>query len=388
MASYDWINDELARLDRIDLRRRLPEALGRQGPIVERQGRRVVNFASNDYLGLAGDERLATAAAAACRAVGVGRGASPLICGRAAAHAALEQQLAEFEGVEAALLFPSGFAANAGVVPALVGRGDAIYADSANHASLIDGCRLARAATHVYPHADVPALEQLLRQGQAYRRRLVVTDSLFSMDGDLAPLAEIAKLAARYDAMLLVDEAHATGVFGEHGRGVAEAVGADESVMIRVGTLSKALGAAGGFVCGSRTAIEWLANRARTYVFSTAHPAAVAAAASEALAIVAQEPWRRTTLLDSAAELRQRLAEQGWNTGQSASQIIPIVVGSPAAAVELSAALLAHGYWIPAIRPPSVPAGQSLLRLSLSAAHTPEMIAGVLNALQSLAATR
>lgn len=386
MAVFDWINDELARLDRLDLRRRLPAALGRQGAVVQQRGRQLVNFASNDYLGLASDPRLAKAAAEACQAAGVGRGASPLICGRSHEHETLERRLAEFEGAEAALVFPSGFAANAGVVPALVDRGDAIYADAANHASLIDGCRLARAETHVYPHGDVAALENLLQRGAAYRRRLIVTDSLFSMDGDLAPLKEIAELAARYDAMLLVDEAHATGVFGRHGRGAAEALGADEAGMIRVGTLSKALGAAGGFVAGPRAAIEWLANRARTYVFSTAHPAAIAAAAIVALDVVASEPWRRTTLLANAAKLREQLTAQGWNVGRSASQIIPIYLGAPAAAVELSAALLAKGFWVPAIRPPSVPEGQSLLRLSLSAAHEPAMIDGLLEALKTLTA--
>jgi 8-amino-7-oxononanoate synthase len=383
MNPLAWIDDELSLLRRGHLLRELPAPLARQGAVVECDGRRLVNFASNDYLGLAGDERLGRAAAEAIQVSGVGRGSSPLICGRSEVHAELEQRLAELEGVEAALLFPSGFAANMGIVPALVDRGDAIFADAKNHASLIDGCRLSRAETHVYPHGDFEALDRLLAQSRVRRRRLIITDTLFSMDGDLAPLAPIAEAAAKYDAMLLVDEAHATGVFGAHGRGVAEMLGVEYDGLIRVGTLSKALGAAGGFVAGSRWLIQWLANRARSYVFSTAQPASIAAAALAALDIVAGEPERRTRLLQTAESLRRRLQQQGWNTSRSASQIIPIAIGSPAEAVRLSDALRERGYWLPAIRQPSVPEGESLLRLSLTAAHTPEMLDGVLEALGS-----
>ena len=381
MKPLAWIDDELAVLQRGHLLRELPAPLARQGAVVECDGRRLVNFASNDYLGLAGDERLARAAAEAVQIGGVGRGSSPLVCGRSDVHEQLERRLAAFEGVEAALLFPSGFAANAGIVGALVDRGDAIFADAKNHASLIDGCRLSRAETHVYPHGDVDALDRLLALARGPRRRLIVTDTLFSMDGDLAPLAPIVEAAAKYDAMLLLDEAHATGVFGAHGRGVAEALGVEYDGVIRVGTLSKALGAAGGFVAGSRSLIQWLANRARSYVFSTAQPASIAAAALAALDIVIGEPERRTTLLQTAESLRRRLHQQGWNTSRSASQIIPIAIGSPGEAVRLSDSLRERGYWLPAIRPPSVPEGESLLRLSLTAGHTPAMIDGLLAAL-------
>jgi 8-amino-7-oxononanoate synthase len=385
MNPYAWVSDELARLRAADLLRELPAAVDPQSTTLSDRGRRLVNFASNDYLGLAADPRLIAAAVAACQATGVGRGSSPLICGRSSVHEELEQRLAEFEGAEAALLFPSGFAANAGVVPALVDRGDAIFADAANHASLIDGCRLSRAATHVYSHNDVGALEDSLKQHAGVRRRLIVTDTLFSMDGDAAPLAEIAALAERYDAMLLVDEAHATGVFGHRGRGLAEACGLPEHGAIRIGTLSKALGAAGGFVCGSRELVQWLANRARSYVFSTAQPAAAAAAALAALDVVGQEPERRISLLATAADLRGRLAARGWDTGRSTSQIIPLVVGEPATAISLSRALRERGFWVPAIRPPSVAPGQSLLRLSMTTGHTPEMIHELLNALDEVA---
>lgn len=384
MNPLKWIDEELGELRRRELLRSLPAAFDRQGAVVEIEGRPLVNFASNDYLGLAADERLVAAAAQACRVAGVGRGASPLVCGRSSYHAELERRLAEFEGAEAALLFPSGFAANAGIVPALADRGDAIFADAKNHASLIDGCRLSRAETHVYPHNDVRELARLLERHQPARRRLIVTDTLFSMDGDVAPLAEIAALARRYDAMLLLDEAHATGVFGSHGRGLAEAAGVEQEGVVRIGTLSKGLGAAGGFVCGSQSLIDWLANRARSYVFSTAQPAATAAAAIAALDIVAAEPQRRTELLTTAENVRRRLQEQGWNTGDSTTQIVPIVVGAPAEALALSRRLRDAGYWVPAIRPPSVPQGESLLRLSLTANHTEAMIEGLLETLARL----
>ena len=384
MNPYAWIDEELASLAERDLLRELPAPVDPQSPTIQRDDRPLVNFASNDYLGLAADPRLIAAAVEACKTTGVGRGAAPLVCGRSTYHEQLERRLAEFEDAEAVLLFPSGFAANAGIIPALVDRGDAIFADAHNHASLIDGCRLARAETHIYPHGDVNALEALLQSSKNVRRRLIVTDTLFSMDGDVAPLSEIADLARRYEAMLLLDEAHATGVFGPHGRGLAEASGLAEHAAIRIGTLSKALGSAGGFVCGSRTLISWLANRARTYVFSTAQPAAAAAAALAALDVVAAEPARRVELLQTAADLRRRLADRGWNIGRSTSQIIPLIVGAPADALALSQALRERGFWVPAIRPPSVPENGALLRLSLTAAHTPEMLAGLLAALDEL----
>ena len=391
MDPLEWVDDELERLERDDLLRSLPLPLRSAGTIANVGGRQLINFASNDYLGLAADERLIAAAAEACREQGVGRGASPLICGRAECHARLEQRLAEFERTEAALLFPSGFAANAGVIPALAGEGDAIYSDAKNHASIVDGCRLSRAKCHIYPHADAHALEQLFQDGDHYRRRLIVTDTLFSMDGDLAPLVELGELAERYNAMLLVDEAHATGVFGRRGRGIVEHLSAQqprlhEQVHVRVGTLSKALGAAGGFVCGKASLVAWLANRARTYVFSTAQPAAASAAALAALDIVESEPWRRSRLLENASRLRQRLRELGWNLAQSASQIIPLIIGSPAETMRLAKALREQGLWVGSIRPPSVPANESLLRIGLSAAHTDEMREVLVNVLQANAA--
>ncbi len=270
-------------------------------------GQEFINFGSNDYLGLAADARLAAAAADAARTVGCGAGASPLVTGHVEAHRRLEQRLAEFEAAEAALLFSSGYAANLGTISALVGREDAIFADEKNHASMIDGCRLSRATVHVYPHGDASALAKLLDADEGARRRLIVTESVFSMDGDLAPLLEIAALAAEHDCMLLVDEAHATGVFGAHGRGVAELLGVEDRVDVRVGTLSKALGCSGGFVCGSRRLIDWLVNAARPYVFSTALAPPVAAAGMAALDVVRDEPQRRVELLRRADALRSAI---------------------------------------------------------------------------------
>jgi 8-amino-7-oxononanoate synthase len=262
-----------------------------------------------------------------------------------------------------------------------------VYTDRKNHASLLDGCRLSRADVRVYPHADCRRLGELLaRSGGKHRRRLIVTDGLFSMDGDLAPLGELADLAEQHGAMLMVDEAHATGVFGPGGRGVAEQLGVEDRVHIRVGTLSKALGCAGGFVAGSRRLVEWLANRARPYVFSTAGPAAVAAAAVAALEIVCGEPRLRQGLLASARQVRDGLQQQGWNVGRSASQIVPVVVGQPERAVELSAALRDRGFFVPAIRPPTVAQGESCLRISLTCGHSAEMVAALVQEMRGLRA--
>jgi 8-amino-7-oxononanoate synthase len=384
-----WIDVELAELQRAGLRRSLTEREGAQSASVVVHGRELVNFGSNDYLGLAADERLAAAARAAIKREGWGSGASPLVSGRGSSHAELERRLAEFEGTEAALVFPSGFAANAGVIPALVDEGDAIYGDAKNHASLIDGCRLSKAARFIYPHRDCDALAAMLRNAGRFRRRLIVTDTLFSMDGDLAPLAQLAELADEHEAMLMVDEAHATGVFGERGRGVVEHLskrGADlhQRVHIRIGTLSKALGTGGGFVCGRQSLIDWLANCARTYVFSTAQPASTSAAAIAALDIVQREPQRREQLLARAAKLRARLIEQGWSTVGSESQIIPLVVGDPHRTMQFAERLREAGFFVPGIRPPSVPEGESLLRLSLCYHHTDEMIDALVDELAKL----
>lgn len=383
-SPLDWIDAELAAWTERGLRRQRMVRDSAPAPLTTVAGRPLVNFATNDYLSLAGDPRLMTAARTALLS-GVGAGASPLVSGYSAWHARLEARLAQFEGTEAALLFNSGTAANLGTIAALAGPRDCIFGDHANHASLIDGCRLSGARFRTFPHNRLERLEQLLAREPA-RRRLIVVDSVYSMDGDLAPLADLAALAERFEAMLLVDEAHGTGVFGAGGRGAVEyaaeqAPGLHERVHIRIGTLSKALGCAGGFVAGPQKLIDWLVNRARTYVFSTALPDLCAAAGCAALDIVESEPQTRRQLLATAGELRQRLHAQGWKTEPSASQIIPLIVGEPERAMELTARLQGAGIWAPAIRPPSVPQGTSRLRLSLCSGHTPEMLDRLLTAL-------
>jgi len=381
-----WIDEELKSLKQRGLDRALRTRTGPQGPRVVVDGREMIHFGSNDYLALAADPRLGAAAIEAIRSEGWGSGASPLILGHGRVHERLAARLAQLEGTEAAVVFPSGYAANTGAIAALVGPGDVVYTDRNNHASLLDGCRLSRADVRAYPHGDCRALEHLLAGAgrSQHRRRLIVTDGLFSMDGDLAPLEELADLAERYRAMLLVDEAHATGVFGGRGRGVAEHLGVEPRITVRVGTLSKALGSQGGFVAGSRSLVAWLIHRARPYVFSTALPAAACAAAIAALDVVRDEPSRRETLLARAAALRTQLAAQGWNLGRSTSQIIPVIVGRPERALTLSTALGDQGLFVPAIRPPTVPEGESCLRISLTCGHDEEMIGRLVEALGGL----
>ncbi|HEX7376466.1 MAG TPA: 8-amino-7-oxononanoate synthase [Pirellulales bacterium] len=383
-SSLAWIDQELAGLAERDLLRRTRTHTGPQAVVVEFDGREWINFGSNDYLALAGDARLAAAAKSTLDREGCGSGASPLLAGHSAALAQLETRLAEFEGAEAAVVFPSGFAANMGAIAALAGSGDAVFSDALNHASIVDGCRLSRAEVHVYPHGDWRTLEKELKQAASFRRRLIVTDGLFSMDGDLAPLGELADLAERYDAMLMVDEAHATGVLGALGRGACELAGVEDRVAVRMGTLSKALGAAGGFVCGSRALADWLINRARPYVFSTALPPPLAAAATTALEIVAAEPDRRGQVLRWAQWLRDQLTARGWRIGRSASQIVPLIVGDARRAMELSARLAEHGVWVPAIRPPSVPEQAARLRISVCHGHDDAMLGALLAALDAV----
>jgi 8-amino-7-oxononanoate synthase len=362
-----------------------------QGTHVRYRGRDFLNFAANDYLNLAADPRLVRAARRAAQRYGTGAGASPLVAGYLPPLRKLERALARWEGTEAALVTSSGFAANLAVITALAGRGDAVFSDELNHASLIDGCRLSRAAVHVYRHADANHLENLLRRaGQGAGRRLIVSDTVFSMDGDLAPLPELLDLARRYDCLLVVDEAHATGVLGASGRGATEllldAKDPAGERLVKVGTLSKALGSQGGFVCGSRRLIDYLVNTARPYIFSTGLAPPAAAAGRRAVAIVAKETERRRHLLQLADRLRAGLLAAGFPETGSRSQIVPFVVGTAANAVKLSERLEEDGLLVPAIRPPSVPEGTSRLRISVSAGHTPADVLRLVAALGAAAA--
>jgi 7-keto-8-aminopelargonate synthetase-like enzyme len=283
--------------------------------------------------------------------------------------------LAEFEGTEAALLFPSGFAANVGTITALVGKGDAIYSDELNHASIIDGCRLSGAAVHVYRHCDLDHVEDLLRRTSGFRRRLIVTDSLFSMHGDVAPMNALVKLASRFDAMFLQDKAHLTGVFP-----------IQPGATVHIGTLSKALGGMGGYAAGSRQLIDWLANRARPFAFSTAAPAAVAAAGLTALQIIQNEPERRNRLVKNVMQFSRYLHPRGIPLQKwPPTQIIPIILGDADRTMTAAAELRRRGFFVPGIRPPSVPEGQSLLRISLTCLHTEQQIDDLVAALKEAA---
>ena len=351
------------------LERRLVELGGARPGWVDRGGRSLRNFASNDYLGLASDGRVIEAACSAAVRYGWGAGASPLVSGWREPHEKLAVSLAEYEGVEAVALFSSGYAANLGTIAALVGPGDVAYLDRLNHACLVDGVRLSRARLRVYPHANADRLDELLARDRGkFRRSLIATDGVFSMDGDLAPLRRLAEVAERYGAMLLVDEAHATGVYGG-GRGASVHCGVAEKVHVRVGTLSKALGSVGGFVAGSRRLVDWLVNRARPLVYSTGLPPSAAAAASRALEIIRAEPDRRDRLHDLSMGLRARLTDLGVPGIELGGPIVPVIVGDPAEALRLSARLLEAGCLVPAIRPPTVPEGTARLRISLTAAH-------------------
>jgi 8-amino-7-oxononanoate synthase len=365
----DWIAEERSRLRRLSLERQPRIRGGRQGRVVDLDGRLLVNFGSNDYLGLAGDIRLTRAASRGGCAEGFGAGASPLVSGQSRAHERLESAIARLLCTDAAVVFSSGFAANVAAIPALVGAADSIFCDCRNHASILDGCRLSRARIVSFPHRDMATLAELLAADRDARRRLIVTDTLFSMDGTIAPLADLCELARRHGAILMVDEAHATGVFGSRGSGLVEASGCEDGVHVRVGTLSKAVGAAGGFVAGSADLVAWLRHAARSWVFSTAHPPPVAAAAERAIRIIEEEPRRRLDLADRAAEVRRALRSAGVDLGDAEGQILPIVAGRPEAALAMQARLASAGLFTPAIRPPSVPHGRSLVRASLSFAH-------------------
>lgn len=372
-----WATAALAAHEARGHTRRLAPLASAQGPVVTLDGRQVVNFSSNDALGLCADPRLAAAAQAGFTRFGLGAGASRLVVGTFEPHQALEDALARFEGTEAALLFNSGFAANTGLLPVLFGAGDVVFSDALNHASLVDGCRLSKAEVVVFPHKDVAALERLLREHPG-RRRGIVTDTVFSMDGDVAPLRELRRLADAHGAALVVDEAHATGVFGPRGAGACEAQQIVPDVLM--GTLSKALGCVGAYVAGSAALRAWLVHDARPLVFSTALPPALSFAALEALRLVEQEPERRAKLWQHVHRLAEGLRALGL-PAEPASHVFGVVLGAPERAVEASRQLLGRGYLVRPIRPPTVPAGTSRLRISLSAAHDAAHVDGLLAAL-------
>jgi 8-amino-7-oxononanoate synthase len=376
----DFIDDELRDLEGRGLRRRLRVVQGPQGPRVTVEGRALRLFCSNDYLGLANHPALIAAAQEAVERYGYGTGASRLVCGTMEAHAALEGRLAGFLGTEGALVFPSGYAANVGVIPALVGQGDAVLLDRLSHASIVDGARLSGAKLLVYPHRDVERLREVLGRHAGFRRRLIVTDGVFSVDGDIAPLREIQALARQHGAILMVDDAHGTGVLGATGRGTLEHFSLDP-VDILMGSLSKALGASGGFIAGGRRLIDYLINRSRGFIFTTALPPDACAVSTAALDLVASQPGLRERLWQNVARVRGGLLEMGLDLMGSETQILPVRIGDAKRAVEVSDFLYERGIFLSAIRPPTVPEGESRLRLTVTAAHDEEDIGCLLEAM-------
>jgi 8-amino-7-oxononanoate synthase len=362
------IAERLEELRDRGLYRRLRLVSGPQGPRVTLDGRPVLLLCSNNYLGLADHPRVRGAAAEAAMRWGAGAGASRLISGNMQPHRCLEERLAAFKGYESALLFGSGYLANTGVIAALAGRGEVVFSDELNHASIIDGCRLSRAETFVYRHRDLEHLAWGLREA-GDRAALIVTDGVFSMDGDVAPLAELAELARSRGCRLMVDEAHATGALGPGGRGSVAAAGLSGEVDVVVGTLGKALGSYGAYVCASSELTEYLLNSARSFIFSTAPPPALAAAGLAALELLESHPHRVERLTLNAAALRAALAAEGLAVGGSETQIVPVGVGDASRAMELSERLLERGVFAQGIRPPTVPEGTSRLRLTVMATH-------------------
>jgi glycine C-acetyltransferase/8-amino-7-oxononanoate synthase len=368
------VTDVAAALEELrerGLYRRLRLIEGPQGPRVLLSGGEVLLLCSNDYLGLAVDARVREAAAEAALRWGAGSGASRLISGNMEPHRELEAALAAFKGYERALLFGSGYLANTGTIAALAGPGEVVFSDELNHASIIDGCRLARAETVVYRHNDVEHLESLLRAAPG-APALIVTDGVFSMDGDVAPLPELLELARRHGARLMVDEAHATGALGPGGRGAVAAAGLSGEVDVVMGTMGKALGSYGAYVCASAETVDFLVNRARPFVFSTAPPPPVVGAARAALGVLEAEPERVDWLIANARVLREALAAEGLVAAASTTQIVPIEIGEAEPTMALCERALERGVFAQGIRPPTVPEGSSRLRFTVMATHEPE----------------
>lgn len=364
--------EELEALRAEGLYRSMRVIRGAQGSHVELDGRRVLMLCSNNYLGLADHPALRRAAVMGV-AFGVGSGASRLVSGTMELHDRLEQRIALFKGTERALVFNSGYAANTGIVSALVGRGDAIFSDKLNHASIVDGALLSRAGFHRYPHRDMAALERLLKEKGGTGRRLIVTDGVFSMDGDLAPLKDLVRLAKEYDALLMVDDAHGTGVLGPNGRGSAELMEVMDGVDVHMGTLGKGLGSFGAYAAASATICEYLVNKARSFIFSTSLPPSVLAASYAAIDLVDSREGKelRQALQANVALFKARLQSAGFDTMGSETQIVPIFVGGAEETMAFSRELLEKGIFVQGIRPPTVPAGSCRLRCTVMATHQP-----------------
>ncbi len=370
MHTDDWLQNEYTELKDAGLLRYLRTVMSAPSGTIRLDGQEVVLLGSNNYLGLSTHPQVIAAAVDATEKFGTGSSGSRLISGNSELYTTLEVNLAKTKGTEASLVFSSGYAANTSIIPVLAGENDLILSDELNHASIIDGCRLSRATKKIYRHCSVDHLQNLLTESSDFRRRLIITDGVFSMDGDIAPLPDIYKVATDYDAMLLVDDAHGFGVLGKDGGGTVAHFGLQGGDIIQMGTLSKAIGGLGGYVAGSRTLIELLINRARGFIFTTGLPPATLAAADAALNIMRSTPELRERLLKNAETLKTALIDFGYTLLPSQTQILPVLLGEPQRATKVAEALLLKGVYVPAIRPPAVPLGASRLRVTVMATHT------------------
>lgn len=377
----DRLQHHLRELESHHLLRALRTVEARQGVQVRIDGRDLVVFSSNDYLGLANHPAVNDAAVAAIRQWGTGVGAARLISGNLLPHQQLEAALATFKGVEATLTMSSGYATNIGIIPALTQQGGILFADRLCHASLIDGCRLSRADLRFFQHNDIADLERLLTRRKSGRPALIVTEGVFSMDGDVAPLPEIVRLSQCHGADVLVDDAHGTGVMGKHGRGTLEHCGVAPADVIQMGTLSKAVGTSGGYVAGSKTLIQYLVNTARSFLYTTAPPPAIVAAATAALGLIQSDETRRTRLWTNREYLHDGLVRLGFSLPKTKSPILPVLLSHAETALSMSQKLQEAGFLIPAIRPPTVPEGTSRLRITVSSEHTREQLDHLLESL-------
>ncbi len=384
-AQLEYLSDELQKLREQKLYQKLRILETEQRPVARFDGREVINLSSNNYLGLTTHPKLKQKALEAIEKYGVGSGAVRTIAGTMTLHMALEEKIAQFKQVEASVVFQSGFTANAGTVQAILAREDVIISDELNHASLIDGCRLSRAEIKVFPHKDVEACEKILQELQNRPgRKLLITDGVFSMDGDIAPLPALVELAEKYGCIMMIDDAHASGVLGRHGRGTVDHYGLHGRVDIQVGTLSKAIGALGGYVCSTRDTIEFLYHRARPFLFSTSHPPSVAATCIAAFEVLEEEPERIEKLWSNTRFFKAGLKKLGFNTGMSETPITPVIVGDAALAHEFSRELFAAGVFAQSIGFPTVPVGKARIRTIVTATHTETELSRALEILETV----
>jgi 8-amino-7-oxononanoate synthase len=379
-----YISDELERIEKSGLYRELNIVESAQGTHLEIKGKTYLSFCSNNYLGLANNPLVIKAVKDAVGKYGWGAGASRLVSGNMRLHEVLEGEISKFKGKEASIVFPTGYMANIGTISSLVSKGDLVICDKLNHASIIDGCRLSGAGFRVYPHCDMKKLENILKKATKYSRKLIVTDTVFSMDGDIAPLHDIVRIAHKYKAMVMADEAHGTGVFGENGRGVVEHFNLSKKVSIVMGTLSKAVGSLGGYVSGDADLINFLRNKARPFMYTTALPPAVCAASIAGIKLIRTNPSLRKSLWNNVRYLKKELGLLNLNVIPSESPIIPILIGDAKKAVDVSKFLYKKGILILAIRPPTVPAKSSRLRMTVMSTHTKKDLEKLLDVLSNV----